>query len=125
MKIEVSNGEIVDKITILKIKSERISETDKLKNINDELNTLLPTLVELNIDEHHHLFVKLYNVNSQLWEVEDTLREMEYKKIFDDIFIQSARRVYYLNDERAMIKKQINIITHSQLIEEKSYQNYT
>jgi hypothetical protein len=124
MKIEVSNGEIVDKITILKIKSEKIKDYIKVNNIMDELNSLLPILSEIGISLNDELFNKLYSVNLKLWDIEDKLRIMESKKEFDDNFIQLARSVYYTNDERFRIKTEINSKTSSKFIEEKSYEKY-
>lgn len=124
MKIEVSNGEIVDKITILKIKSEKITDVEKLKNVNNELNSLLPLLSEIGILEDNILFTGLYNINSRLWEVEDELRLCEKNDRFDDYFLTLARSVYVLNDTRFEIKKEINLKTSSNFIEEKSYEDY-
>jgi hypothetical protein len=124
MKVEVSNGEIVDKITILKIKSERITDVDKLKNIHTELNELLPLLVDIGIGTDSDLFIELYNVNSELWVVEDDLRELERKCDFSDEFIRLARSVYYTNDRRFGVKKRINLETSSKFVEEKSYNKY-
>jgi hypothetical protein len=124
MKIEVSNGEIVDKISILKIKSEKIKDSIKVNNIMDELNSLLPILSEIGISLNDELFNKLYSVNLKLWDIEDKLRIMESKKEFDNTFIQLARSVYYTNDERFRIKTEINAKTSSKFIEEKSYEKY-
>jgi hypothetical protein len=124
MKVEVSNGEIVDKITILKIKSERITDVDKLKNIYTELNELLPLLVDIGINMDSELFIELYNVNSELWVVEDDLRELERNRDFGDEFIRLARSVYYKNDRRFEVKKRINLETSSKFVEEKSYKEY-
>ena len=115
----MSNGEIVDKYTILLIKSEMIKDEDKLVNINKELSHLENIVIELNIKKEQK--EQLLNVNFSLWGVEDELRECESAKRFDDYFIALARQVYILNDERAAIKKQINFDTNSQLTEEKSY----
>ena len=127
MKIEVSNGEILDKITILVIKSKKISDPIKLKNINVELNELVPFLdivgYKTNITVHD-LVTELETVNEKLWVVEDKLRDKERSKQFDDEFIQLARDVYFTNDERASIKKRLNEVTYSKLVEEKSYQKY-
>jgi hypothetical protein len=124
MKVEVSNGEIVDKIAILKIKSERITDVDKLKNIYTELNELLPLLVDIGINMDSELFIELYNVNSELWVVEDDLRELERNRDFGDEFIRLARSVYYTNDRRFGVKKRINLETSSKFVEEKSYKEY-
>ncbi len=127
MKIEVSNGEILDKITIVLIKSKKISDPIKLKNINVELNELVPFLdivgYKTNITVHD-LVTELETVNEKLWVVEDKLRDKERSKQFDEEFIQLARDVYFTNDERASIKKRLNEVTYSKLVEEKSYQKY-
>ena len=119
MEIEVSNGEIVDKYTILLIKAEMIKDEDKLVNVKKELSHLADVVLKLNIKKENK--EQLIKVNLSLWMVEDELRECESAKRFDDYFITLARQVYILNDERAVIKKQINIETNSNLIEEKSY----
>lgn len=119
MKIEVSNGEIVDKYTILVIKSERINDKDKLRNINKELKSLERALRKISFNSTD--LMDLLRINKSLWIVEDLLREMEMNNDFDDTFINLARSVYKLNDKRAEIKKSINISTGSLLIEEKSY----
>ena len=124
MKIEVSNGEIVDKITILKIKSERITDEKKLVNINNELNALLPYLDEIGISESQPLFQELYVINTELWDIEDRIRLLEKDKSFGDEFIQLARAVYFTNDKRSEIKKEINLRTESDFVEEKSYEKY-
>lgn len=119
MKIEVSNGEIVDKFTILLIKAEKITDEEKLKNINNELDALKIPLGLINVSFID--FRALITVNRKLWEVEDRLRLYEKRLKYDLEFIGLARKVYILNDERAAIKKQINIATGSFLVEEKSY----
>lgn len=127
MKIEVSNGEILDKITILLIKSKNITDESKLKNIKNELDELTPFLdvVEYNTNQTVNSLVKqLESINQKLWDVEDKLRDKERSKEFDDEFIQLARSVYFTNDERAKVKKQLNEVTNSKLVEEKSYQKY-
>jgi hypothetical protein len=121
MQIEVSNGEIVDKLTILQIKLQRISDADKLKNIQQEFD-LLQNVVATILPQSHELYQQLLAINQQLWDIEDTCRELEAKQQFDDFFIQTARSVYISNDKRALIKKQINMFTNSALTEEKSYQ---
>jgi len=125
MKIEVSNGEILDKMTILQIKKERISDTDKLNNIQKEIEELKPFYEKFVKDGTiFSLYNDLYQVNLKLWLIEDNIRELEYNLDFGDDFVKLARLVYKTNDERAQIKKQINIISNSELIEEKSYKNY-
>ena len=127
MKIEVSNGEILDKITILVIKSKKITDPIKLKNINNELDELQPFLDVVNYESNstvNSLVKELESVNEKLWNVEDKLRDKERSKQFDDEFIKLARDVYFTNDERAKIKKHLNEVTNSKLVEEKSYQKY-
>jgi hypothetical protein len=127
MKIEVSNGEILDKITILVIKSKMITDPIKLKNINNELDELIPFLDIVGYKTNvtvYDLVTELETVNEKLWVVEDKLRDKERSKQFDEEFIQLARDVYFTNDERARIKKRLNEVTYSKLVEEKSYQKY-
>lgn len=119
MKIEVSNGEIVDKQTILVIKKNKITDASKLKNVETELSMLSDVITKINFDLDD--YIKLLEINRQLWDVEDELRLCEKQQRFDDHFIKLARQVYHLNDERAAIKKQINLSTGSSLVEEKSY----
>ncbi len=123
MKIEVSNGEILDKLTILEIKLERILDQDKLINIKKEYDTLSPIAGDI-IDLEHELVVKLKAVNSDLWVIEDDIRELERREDFGKDFIALARMVYKENDSRAKIKKDINKLTGSNLSEEKSYKDY-
>ena len=127
MKIEVSNGEILDKITILVIKSKKITDPIKLKNINNELDELQPFLDVVGYESNstvNSLVKELESVNEKLWNVEDKLRDKERSKQFDDEFIKLARDVYFTNDERSKIKKNLNEVTNSKLVEEKSYQKY-
>jgi len=127
MKIEVSNGEILDKITILVIKSKMITDPTKLKNINNELDELKPFLDVVGYESNttvNSLVKELESVNEKLWNVEDKLRDKERSKQFDDEFIKLARDVYFTNDERARIKKNLNEVTNSKIVEEKSYQKY-
>lgn len=125
MKVEVSTGELLDKVTILLLKKEFISDKDKLDNINKEYGTLYQTIEEFLYDEQvYNLYNSLLEVNRALWHIEDKLREKERYKEFNQEFIELARDVYFTNDKRAQIKKQINIITNSELIEEKSYEQY-
>lgn len=123
MKIEVSDGEIVDKLTILEIKLVEIKDEAKLVNVTKEYTILNDIVQELfKYYQHlHPLYLKLVAINSTLWDVEDRLRELEKEKRFDKEFIELARSVYKTNDHRSEIKKQINILTNSILIEEKSY----
>jgi hypothetical protein len=124
MKVDVSNGDVIDKVTILKIKKEKVKDAAKLANIINELDIISESLSnELKqLDKSYHN--RLYNVNFKLWEVEDKLRIKESKNEFDSEFIELARSVYILNDERASIKKEINIVTISNIVEEKEYVKY-
>lgn len=123
MKIEVSIGEIIDKLSILEIKKQNITDRDKLKNIEKEYEYLFNIVFdELKISNDD--FLELLNINSKLWAIEDNIREKELKKEFDSIFIELARSVYFTNDLRADIKKKLNIKYKSSLIEEKSYSKY-
>lgn len=125
MKVEISNGELLDKLSILKIKQEKIKEESKLVNINNEIFELEPLYLKiLEKGDVSDLFQDLLDVNTELWEIEDSIREKERSKDFGESFISLARRVYFQNDKRASIKKQINLETGSFLIEEKSYSNY-
>jgi len=123
MKIEVSNGELIDKLCILEIKSEKISAADKLKNIHKELGILLKAASDI-LPLCTPQYIKLKKVNEKLWDIEDKIRDMENKSSFNESFIQTAREVYLNNDMRAKIKKDINLLTGSELSEEKSYQKY-
>jgi len=123
MKIEVSNGEIIDKLTIISIKLERIRDSAKRENLQREFEILSEAAQSI-MDEGDPLYRALYEVNSKLWDIEDTIREFERKKDFGEGFIAVAREVYFNNDKRAEIKKEINIRTSSGLTEEKSYGKY-
>jgi len=124
MKIEISDGELVDKVSILIIKLEKIKDEKKINNIEKELNLLLPNLDKIGINIKDVLFKKLKKMNLKLWDIEDRLRKLESQKKFNGEFIELARQVYYTNDLRSTIKKEININTGSKLIEEKSYEDY-
>jgi hypothetical protein len=125
MKIEVSNGEILDKISILAIKKSKIQDKAKLKNVYHEYETLLPYFDQIvNTQQLGDIYWNLSTVNTELWDVEDKLRELEKSRTFNTEFIELARSVYYLNDRRAELKKDINVLSGSDLIEEKSYSDY-
>ena len=126
INVQISPGELIDKITILLLKKEHIKEIDKQENICYELSILEPLLIENNLKtpEINELSKKLHKINSKLWKIEDNLRDMEKYSDFDQNFIELARSVYYTNDQRSEIKKQINIISGSKIIEEKSYSEY-
>ena len=129
MKIEVSNGEIIDKYTILEIKLSEIKDKNKLKNVQNEYDTLTPDVESIyaSVSDNDHL-KKLHNnlleVNKKLWKIEDDIRECERANDFSQTFIDLARSVYYVNDDRSDVKKEINVFTGSDLVEEKSYEDY-
>jgi hypothetical protein len=123
MKIEVSNAEIIDKMTILKIKLERIKDEAKIRNLRKEYDELKDTSSSI-LRPDDPLYKALYDVNCELWDIEDHIRDLERKKDFGEDFIRTARSVYLLNDKRSEVKKEINIRTSSCLMEEKSYKKY-
>ena len=125
MNIEVSHGEIVDKLTILEIKKKNITDVEKLNNITKEYDYLV-SIVEndLGISVSSPEYQKLLSINQELWVIEDDIRDKERNKEFDEEFVRLARAVYYTNDIRANIKKEINIKYSSGFVEEKSYQPY-
>jgi hypothetical protein len=124
MKIEVSIGEIVDKLSILKIKSDNITDSDKLKNIKKEYDYLYNIVFDdLKVSQED--FNELLSINKKLWVIEDDLRDKESNQEFDSVFIELARSVYFVNDKRAEIKKEINIKYGSLFVEEKSYKSYS
>ncbi len=123
MKIEVSNGEITDKLTIIEIKTERIKDKAKLENLEREYNILNEAVSKI-IDKNHPLYIDLKRINNQLWDIEDHIRDLEREKNFGDDFIQTARSVYFINDKRSDVKRAINDLTGSHLTEEKSYEKY-
>lgn len=125
MKVEISDGELLDKLSILRIKSKMIKDQIKLDNIKKEIETLVPLCTNLLCSlEISELFDQLVLINTKLWDIEDILRVKERNKEFDEEFIKYARGVYYTNDERAETKKKINKISGSYLVEEKSYESY-
>ena len=123
MKIEVSNGEIIDKKTIIQIKLERITDAAKRVNLQKEYDELAEASSSI-IADSDPLYKALYDVNCELWDIEDHIRDLERDKDFGDDFIQTARSVYFKNDKRSEIKREINLKTRSGLIEEKSYEKY-
>jgi hypothetical protein len=123
MQIEISNGELLDKLSILEIKQEKIKDPAKLKNIVSEYALIKPLCDKL-IKDVADLYSSLVDINRALWEIEDTIRDLERNQRFDDEFIQTARKVYRYNDRRAHLKKEINRLTGSGLVEEKSYSGY-
>ena len=125
--IPMSPGELLDKITILEIKSERMDDEAKLANVRRELELLNATWSEaVTPDETiDRLHAELKSINEQLWEIEDDIRDKERVKEFDERFIELARAVYFTNDKRAAAKKALNVHLGSQIVEEKSYQDYS
>ena len=126
IKVVLSVGELIDKITILQLKMKFIKNKKQLNNVSNELATLKPLLKENNLEtpKINELFAELYEINLKLWKIEDKIREKERQSDFKDEFISLARSVYFTNDKRAEIKKKINLISGSELIEEKSYEKY-
>jgi hypothetical protein len=129
MKIEVSNGEIIDKYTILEIKLSKIKDAEKIVNIQHEYKVLTPVVKRIYTEAkekeplkklHHDLL----EVNKKLWKIEDDIRECERANDFGKTFVDLARSVYYTNDDRSDVKKEINVLTGSDLVEEKSYEVY-
>ena len=123
MKIEVSNGEIVDKFTILLIKEQNIKGKDKLHNIRKEISEI-GHIADSIASRDSKEFIRLYNINKALWKIEDQIREKERKKQFDEEFVPLARSVYFTNDERSKAKRTINEMSASDIFEEKSYEAY-
>jgi hypothetical protein len=125
--VPVSFGEVLDKITILEIKSERISDAAKLVNVRRELDALNSTWTEAVPDQARiaELRRQLKAVNESLWVIEDDIRDCEKAQDFGPTFIELARAVYVTNDRRAALKKDINLALGSRFVEEKSYQDYS
>ena len=127
MKVEVSNGELLDKLSILEIKLKNITDEEKLVNIQNEfdvLNPLAEDIFDNNDSDLQNHYLELENINSQLWKIEDDIRECERNKDFGEKFVGLARDVYITNDKRCEVKKIINISTGSELVEEKGYEEY-
>lgn len=123
MEIEVSIGEIVDKLSILWIKKQNISDESKMLNIKKEYDYLNEIVFnKLKIEEVD--FQRLVEINTKLWVIEDDIRDKERNSEFDETFIKLARAVYFTNDKRAEIKKEINLKYGSLFVEEKSYKEY-
>ncbi len=125
IEIPISIGELIDKITILEIKYENISDSEKNKLINVELNLLNSIYKKIGPNkELEQLKLELKTINSKLWEIEDEIRILENKKIFENEFVSLARSVYITNDKRFDIKNKINKIFSSDIMEVKSYEKY-
>jgi len=127
VNIEISIGEFFDKITILEIKKERIHDEAKLANINAELDALNALLEKLPFSraDIQAEFNELKAINEKLWVIEDDIRDKESAKEFDQAFIELARSVYFTNDKRSDVKREINLKLGSSFIEEKSYEEYS
>lgn len=124
--IPISWGELFDKITILQIKLENLHDKNALKNVRIEHNQLIKIFENefLNNTIANQLLTDLKQINQKLWKIEDKIRDMERSKTFNEEFIKLARKVYFTNDERSHIKRNINETFGSELIEEKSYADY-
>ena len=120
----VSIGELIDKITILQIKAERITDATKLANVRTELDGLLPLYAQQLAlrPQLEALTQQLKDINERMWDIQDALRDKEAAQVFDDAFITLARGVYGTNGERIVVKNQINQVAGSALVEEKQYQ---
>jgi uncharacterized protein YukE len=127
IKVPISPGELLDKITILEIKSERMSDAEKLANVRRELSLLNETWsAAVTADETvRRIHQQLKEINEALWEIEDDIRDKERVQEFDDRFVELARSVYFTNDRRADAKKELNTYLGSEIVEEKSYQDYS
>ena len=126
LHVEVSPGELIDKITILEIKLERITDAAKLKNVRHE-HAVLDAVLKQAVTASAPLTAlhrELKQVNEALWVIEDDIRDLERAKTFDARFVELARAVYQTNDRRAALKRQINDLLHSAIVEEKSYAAY-
>jgi Family of unknown function (DUF6165) len=126
IKVPISPGELIDKLTILQIKSERMSDAAKLANVRTELALLEATWRESGHDTRQIMaeWAALKAINEKLWVIEDDIRDLERARTFDARFIELARAVYFTNDERAQVKRTINTKLGSRIIEEKSYAAY-
>ena len=121
--VPISVGELIDKITILEIKKKYMSG-EKMKNVNNEFKSLKVILNNEKLEVDQNLYLKLKKINSSLWKIEDKIRIKESLKEFDEDFIELARSVYKVNDERSLIKREINLKYNSGIVEEKSYEKY-
>jgi hypothetical protein len=125
ISIPVSIGEMIDKLSILQVKKNKVKDKTKLEFIDREFELLYNFSSEyLNNSETELIYHKLVSVNTNLWEIEDELRVMEKEKNFGDEFVSSARKVYFTNDERFRLKNEINLITESEIREVKEYVKY-
>ena len=125
--VEISVGDLFDKITILNIKLKKITDSEKLINISKELEVLNEQSQKVNVSDKKalsDLTIKLQNINEELWDIENHKRECEAKKDFSESFIKLSRDVHFKNDIRAEIKKEINLLSNSNIVEEKVYSKY-
>lgn len=127
IQVPVSPGEVLDKITILEIKSERMTDPEKLANVRTELKLLRESWAAAVPGDEviHALHAELKEINETLWEIEDDIRDKERVKEFDERFVELARAVYFTNDRRSKVKKELNLHLGSEIVEEKSYQDYS
>lgn len=127
INVPICNGELVDKLTILKIKKEKMLSL-KLENVTKEYNLLLPYLNIIGLSEDHELFKQLYEINLEFWEYHDWQRErwrnLQDENLIDIELFKKNRNEHILNDNRARVKKEINILTKSEIIEEKQFVSY-
>ena len=125
ISVPISVGELIDKLSILHVKQTKISNQEKLSYINKEFELLYNmSSYHLNDIEISKLYHELVEVNSKLWEIEDELRILESKSIFNEVFVQLSRKVYFTNDERFSLKNKINDLTNSEVREQKEYVEY-
>jgi len=127
IEIPISTGELLDKLSILEIKKDKVKDSTKLKNINHEydlLSNLSKNLKEKDEKSFNSLYEEILKVNKKLWDIEDKIRILESEKRFDEEFILVARSVYFINDDRFDIKKKINETFGSNVAEEKEYIEY-
>ena len=127
INIPISYGELLDKLTILEIKQRKITNQDKLKNINNEylkLDDVAKYLKNIDKVKYETFYKKLFEINLSLWEIEDKIRILEKNKLFESEFIELARKVYFTNDKRFEIKSKINEHFGSEFFEEKQYVDY-
>jgi hypothetical protein len=124
ISVPISVGELIDKITILRIKDRKIKDAAKLVNIRKELNALLAVCQQADLDLGNPLVSRLEEINAKLWQIEDDIREQERSKTFGAVFVELARAVYVTNDERFAVKSALNQAFGSDFSEEKSYEDY-
>ena len=121
MQVQVSNGEFFDKLSILEIKSKRMEDLNKLKHINKEKHLLSSIVGDLSYVFDSDVYSKLHNINNQLWDIEDRIREKGKLEEYDEEFIDLSRKIYIMNDERFNCKNIINDITSSEYMEQKNH----